>query len=253
MSQFPHHTAGYLLNPQHKITVSLIGLGGTGSHVLTALGKMNAALKGIGHPGLHVYAYDGDTVSETNVGRQMFSPTDIGLNKAIVLITRINRFFGYEWEATDDDYGFTTGHTSNITISCVDSAAARVLIGNVLGKTSSREPTNTPYYWMDFGNELKTGQVVLGTIGHMNGPGVKYNALPTVLQLFPQLKKMKDKNTGPSCSISQALGRQDLFVNSTLANLGMNILWKLFREAKLSIHGQYMNLETGCVNPIRVK
>ena len=69
-----HFTDNYLLNPQHKITVNLIGLGGTGSQVLNALTSLNEALNAKGHPGLHVYGYDGDIVSAANIGRQKFSP-----------------------------------------------------------------------------------------------------------------------------------------------------------------------------------
>ena len=40
-----HYTEQYLLTPQHKVTVNLVGLGGTGSQVLTALARMNEALR----------------------------------------------------------------------------------------------------------------------------------------------------------------------------------------------------------------
>lgn len=90
-----HFTDRYLLNPRHPVTVFVIGAGGTGSQVITNLARMSMALQALGHPGLHVTVFDPDTVSQSNIGRQLFSETELGLNKAVSLVTRINRFFGY--------------------------------------------------------------------------------------------------------------------------------------------------------------
>ena len=94
-----HYTDNYLLKPYHPVTVFIIGAGGTGSQVVTNLARMNAALQASGHPGLHVTVFDPDTVSQANIGRQLFSETELGLNKAVSLVTRINCFFGYAWTA----------------------------------------------------------------------------------------------------------------------------------------------------------
>ena len=48
------------------------------------------------------------------------------------------------------------------------------------------------------------------------------------------------------------LEKQDLFINSTLAQLGCNILWKMFRHGMIEHHGLFLNLETMKVNPIGV-
>lgn len=250
-----HFTDGYILNPQHKITVNLIGLGGTGSQVLTCLAKLNEALNSFGRPGIHVYAYDGDVVSFANIGRQLFSTADIGVNKAIVLVTRLNRFYGYEWEAVPAMY--SGREHANITITCVDTAAARLQVAeDLLQKPRSNEPVNRPVYWLDFGNLKSTGQVVLGTIGKVKQPDKsKYecvDSLPTVVKKFPQLKRIKEADQGPSCSLADAINKQDLFINPALAQLGMNILWKLFREAMITYHGCYLNLDTMIVNPIKI-
>lgn len=62
-----HFTDSYLINPQHPVTVHLIGAGGTGSQVLEALARMDAALIRLGHPGLYVTVFDADEVSESNI------------------------------------------------------------------------------------------------------------------------------------------------------------------------------------------
>ena len=46
------------------------------------------------------------------------------------------------------------------------------------------------------------------------------------------------------------LERQDLFINSTLAQLGCGILWKMFRNGVIEHNGLYLNLDTMKVNPI---
>lgn len=250
-----HYTHPYLLNPAHKVTVDLIGMGGTGSQVITNLARMNEALIGLGHPGFHVRAWDNDEVTTSNMGRQLFSPADLGLNKAIVLVTRINRFFGYEWEAVPTIYN--SKQKSNITITCVDTAKARLTINDMLlVKDSTKQPTDIAYYWLDLGNLHKTGQVILGTLQTIKQPTKTGNevkqVLPTVVKKFPQLKKIKEEDQGPSCSLAEALQKQDLFINSVLAQFGCNMLWKLIREGVVRHSGCYVNLDTLSVNPINI-
>lgn len=251
-----HYTDPYLLNPQHKITVNLVGLGGTGSQVLSSLARLSETLVALGHPGLHVRSWDNDIVTAANIGRQLFSPADVGQYKAIVLVTRLNRFFGYNWEAYTQKFT-ETKHHANITITCIDTAAGRIEIGEKLkGKPSNGEPHHRCIYWLDLGNLKKTGQAVLGTLQEVKQPksGNKTIAvLPTVTQKFPQLKNIKEVDQGPSCSIAQSLNRQDLFINSTLANFGVNLLWKLFREGMITYHGCYVNLEHCLVTPMRIE
>ena len=53
-----------------------------------------------GHPGgLHVTVVDGDTISPANCVRQPFTRSEVGLNKAVVLVNRLNMFWGLKWEA----------------------------------------------------------------------------------------------------------------------------------------------------------
>ena len=73
-----HFTDRYLLNPRHPVTVFVIGAGGTGSQVITNLARMSMALQALGHPGLHVTVFDPDTVSQANIGRQLFSENGTG-------------------------------------------------------------------------------------------------------------------------------------------------------------------------------
>lgn len=249
-----HYTEKYLLDPTHPITVSLIGAGGTGSQVLTSLGRINHALLALGHPGLYVSAYDNDDVSEANIGRQLFSESDIGLNKANVLITRVNRFFGTDWECIPELYGNGQEEPENIIISCVDSVKSRMQISKAIDGKSGIDYQRR-LYWLDFGNGTNFGQVVLGTLAEIQQPkSDKYDVvskLKTVTELF-DLSTVNEKDSGPSCSLPEALRKQDLFINSTLSQLGCALLWKLITNGMIDCQGAYLNLDTMNANPIKL-
>jgi len=254
-----HYTHSYLIQPGHKITVDLVGVGGTGCRMLTNLARINEGLVGLGHPGLHVRSWDDDIVTAANKGRQLFSDADLGLNKAIVLTTRINRFFGYEWEAVPEYYGGQKG-TSNILITCVDTAKSRVMLDLKLSDRNQKNaaPPNIQYYWLDLGNTQKAGQCVLGTFQKIEQPTSEFKTkaeLPNVIKKFPQIKKMidKDDKSGPSCSIAEALEKQDLCINTVLAEFGTSLLWQLLRDHKIKHHGCFVNLETFVTNPIKIQ
>jgi PRTRC genetic system ThiF family protein len=236
------------------VTVNLVGVGGTGSQVLTALARIDHALYKLGHPGLHVRAYDPDIVTGSNIGRQLFSQSDTGLNKADVLTTRLNRFFSLSWEAIPEEYN---GDQANITISCVDNVNTRVMLYKVFKKEVCPTPYNqdNPLYWLDFGNSRNTGQVVLGTVQTIKQP--KIEGMETVPELktvgdMVDLSSLNDEDSGPSCSLAEALTKQDLFINSTLAQLGCALFWKLLSSGSVNYHGVFLNLETMNVNPIKL-
>jgi PRTRC genetic system ThiF family protein len=249
-----HYTEKYLLNPAHKVTVNLVGLGGTGSQMLTSLARLSETLKALGHPGLHVRAWDPDEVTAANLGRQLFSPADVGQKKVISLISRINRYFGLDWEARPTL--FKNQQRANILVTCIDTAAGRIAIAEGLDPKKTGDVTGFPYYWLDLGNLQKTGQVILGTVGSIGQPKTELTtqaSLPNVVKKFPQLKKIKEKDQGPSCSLLEAIGKQDLFINSTLAQFGAGLIWKLFREGMIRHHGCFVNLDTYQVSPIPIK
>ena len=116
----------YFKEPQHPITVNVIGVGGTGSLVLPRLARIDHALKLLDHPGLMVFAYDDDKVEAFNIGRQNFSDCDLGRNKALAIIEKCNLSFGLLWKAHQRQFKPTTKNMANITIICVDNAQFRV-------------------------------------------------------------------------------------------------------------------------------
>lgn len=261
-----HFTHNYLINPRHPVTVNVIGAGGTGSQVITCLGRLDATLLALGHPGLHVTVYDPDQVEIPNIGRQKFNESDLGLNKAECLISRVNAFFGTGWEAVPKKFPMraknaTKDNLANIFITCTDNIKSRYELAGFLkavapAKDEQRVNYETPLYWMDLGNGQMTGQVIIGTIPE-EIPQPKSEKFETVASMpcitdLSGYDDTKEDDSGPSCSHEEALSKQDLFINSTLAELGSTILWRMFRHGMIEYRGVFLNLNTLITNPVAV-
>lgn len=238
-----HITPAHFLD--RRVNIALIGCGGNGSQMLTGLARLNHALTALGHPGLHVTAFDSDTVSEANIGRQMFSPADVGQFKSVVLVHRLNAFFGLDWHARPIHAGPSelVNVGVGIAIVCVDSAAARAKMAPVLARTST--------YVMDLGNRASDGQVIFG---HSKSASQKGNVpLRWPYDVLPELidTTIPEDDT-PSCGLAEALERQELFINQAIVTPALAILWEFFRHGKLSWCGAFVNLKTGHVRPLPV-
>jgi len=149
----------YLNKNIHPITVTVIGAGGNGSLLINQLGRINVALKALGKKGIYVNLFDFDKVTESNVGRQMFSPSDVGQFKATSLITRINRFFGTSWSAFNDKIEYdspmlTDQFSANIMITCTDNTVSRLNVKKILDSYARESFIDVfrTHYWMDIGN-----------------------------------------------------------------------------------------------------
>ncbi|QJD96023.1 PRTRC system ThiF family protein [Mucilaginibacter robiniae] len=260
-----HYTDAYLLAPTNPITVNLIGAGGTGSQLLTCLARMHQAMLALNFPGLHVTVFDDDEVSPANLGRQLFSEAEIGMNKGVALIARLNRFFGTAWKAIPQRFsrdtlsGMKDEGAANLYVSCVDTAQSRFDIAAILqGYAGFRTyQRSRPLYWMDLGNSKSTGQVLLSTVGELKQPdSQRYQTqgrLPFVTEMFRGLLEQADAaDSTPSCSLAEALTKQDLFINSTLANMGASLLWSLFREGILFHRGFFLNLHDFRTQPVNI-
>lgn len=247
-----HYAPDYLINPPHPITVNVIGAGGNGSQVIQGLARMNVTLKALGHPGMIVMLFDDDKVTDANQGRQLFAETDIGRYKSEVLISRINRFYGTAWLSSSSKYNKNTISYTNIVISCVDTAKARTKISHIWNGNNNFRDWELPYYWLDLGNSAKSGQVILGSSKNTVQPeSKKYKTvakLPTIDKEF-DLKSIKEDNE-PSCSVAEAIEKQDLFINPIVSYMALNLLWKLLKDYSITHRGYYINLDTGKTNPI---
>ena len=231
---------------RRPVRVLVVGAGGTGSAILVGLPYLHQAMKAWGHPyGLDVTLMDGDTVSETNCVRQPFSWSDVGQNKATILINRINLFWGTRWRAQPasfDEATLRSNHDRNpdLIIGCVDTRAARGVIERSVTRKSS-----CITYWLDLGNNASSGQFVLGQ--PLNGRNRrKAERLRTVTELYPEIADATaGEDSLPSCSAVEALERQEPFINQMLAASALAMLARLFRYGKLCHHGGFFNASTG--------
>lgn len=240
-----------------KLNVHLVGAGGTGSHMLDGLVTLDFTLRKLGHPGLNVTVYDPDSVSEANAARSQFYSHDVGHNKAIVLVNRINQFHDLEWEA--NPYKFDIQHAinikkSNLIISCVDSVRARREIDETLNRMHSYQ--GVPSYWLDTGNGSDFAQVVFGE-HHPKNKRERADSmrLRTVTDLYPEMlnPELDPIDDEPSCSVMESITRQSMFINKTVATHALFLLGSIFSEGGLdNHHGFFINMKYGTTAPLKI-
>ncbi len=246
--QSVHRVKNWMLTK--RISVVVVGCGGTGSAILSGLPYLHHALLAAGHPsGLQVYAMDGDRISDTNCVRQPFTSSEIGLYKVRVLMQRLNVFWGLDWAAVPTHVRCGRDLPDcDFLISCVDTRAARATLGRIV-----RLKTRRFHYWLDTGNNASSGQYVLGEPLRPNRRGAS-TRLPCVDELFPQIvnAKLDARDSLPACSAAGSLVRQEPYINGMLAQHALALLARLFRYGEISYHGGFLCQETGRVNPLPV-
>lgn len=240
---------------QRPVKVLLVGAGGNGSQLLPGLARLHQTMIALGHPGgLDVTVVDGDTVSASNVGRQLFYKTDIGLSKAVVLTHRVNACYGLNWKA--HPYYLTDGEAKSISafdlvIGCVDTRKARRTIHAAVNESYN------PIIWLDLGNDAFSGQVVLGESEGKGSFKKTYHRPPVITEFYPDILDAErdataEKDSGPSCSLAEAIQKQAAFVNQMAATFALNMLSNLFRFGEIDHSAVFFNAKTGHCSPLPV-
>lgn len=231
-----------------RVSVVVIGAGGTGSDMLVRLAKLHTQLVALGGAGLKVTVYDADTISQTNCGRQHFSPSAVGLNKALFLVNSINLAYQLDWKAVPDHFDLSSDahaqeilYRTDLVITCVDKAAFRVDLCKAWRNKS------TDVLLLDGGNGRDLGQVVLGHLGKPRS-GLR---LPNVFDLWPEMAEVDDTEE-PSCSAHEAMEKQSWPVNQTVALLMVELLWTLMRQGWIDYHGATFNLAPMRTTPLMI-
>jgi PRTRC genetic system ThiF family protein len=240
---------------ERPVRVLVVGCGGTGSAVVAGLAYLHQSLVARGHPGgLHVAVMDGDTISATNCIRQPFGRSEVGLNKAVVLVNRLNMFWGLKWEAVPVHLKAGTFISRNypgddlrahVVVGCVDTRAARAAIRDAVSNWSMVS------YAMDIGNGADSGQFILGEPLNERNRRSRLR-LRAAWELFPEICNPSLDDDEPSCSAAAALERQEPFINSTIAQHALAVLARLFRYGEISYHGGFVNLATGATSVLRI-
>ena len=237
--------ASDLLPERILINVVVIGTGGTGAHLINRLVSVNETIIRLGYKGIKVWAFDGDKISSTNVGRQPFSHGQVDQMKCQTLIESINHVYGFQWEyfpvMFDSDATNNIGHwddNEGIMISCVDNIAARRLIHK------------TPLFrhWMDIGNGRDFGQVIFGQFSDV----VPKRRATHVFDVFPSMEDMigSKEEQGPNCSVFEALAKQDLFINLHMATFAAGMIKDFICNLYLPYNQLYFNLGEMNINTV---
>lgn len=228
------------------INILLIGAGGNGSEVFDGLVKINDALKALQHPGLSVAVIDPDVVSSSNVVRQRFYSHEIGTNKAFSLVHRVNVLHGLGWRGlgrpfTSEDSKLL--QWSDIVITAVDTYSARQAM---LECRENLDTRNFDRIWIDMGVNKNYGQVVIGNL-FQDSLG---DPFPNALAYYPHIATEQDTDQEPSCSATESLSRQDLFVNASAALCVATHLWDALRKGKWKFNGGVINLLEQSISPM---
>jgi PRTRC genetic system ThiF family protein len=185
-------------------------------------------------------------------------PGHSGLNKATILINRINLFHQLAWRSdetffrkdTPNNTGSSYDNTIDFVISCVDTRAARREMHEAFNSTTG--PWRSARYWLDIGNNASNGQFVLGQPLNCVNRRTK-TRLRTVTELFPSIMDTSlGEGSLPSCSAAEALERQEPFVNNVLATSALSMMTRLLRHGNLDHQGAFYNAQNGRSVPISI-
>ncbi len=195
-------------------SVTLVGLGGTGSQLARSLCRIVYDLKLRRKHVPHIRFVDPDRVEPKNLGRQAFSAGDIGDFKSAVAARRFSYSLGLEIEYFTELFD-ADKHTDRSTF----------LIGAVDNHLARRELTRFEGLSLDCGNHRSGGQVVLSNTGDPERvrDGLRtgsYHYLPHAGLLFPALLEPEPESTpqpAASCGDLVDSGDQSLLVNDFMA------------------------------------
>lgn len=248
----------FLISQRHatrRCDVVVVGAGGTGSQFADQFCSMATALIELGHPGFRLVLVDPDYVSESNIGRQRFTRADIGHPKAEVLAHRLNLFYGSDQLEIMSVVGAIEElriQSANVVVGCVDSTASRLSIAFALmgGENGERAAAMPDTLWLDCGNDDQRGQVILGSHPLYDGE----DRLPNVLDLHPEMLAghLEQDDATPSCSVADALARQDWPINRQAALAATDLLWSLFRYGKIAHHAMHFESNPARMTPMPI-
>ncbi|WP_025744853.1 PRTRC system ThiF family protein [Salinivibrio costicola] len=220
-----------------RLNVAVIGIGGTGSAMVNELIQLDTTLRALDpNGGLDVTLIDGSNVTQANIARQSFFPSQVGMNKAEAMAWTANNLYGKNFVAKPEHFE-TEKHRINtdIVITALDRPSVRYQISQSTGT----------FLWLDMGNDAGAGQVVLGE--SKNTPN---KTLPTICDLYDYTQLDDSDAEIKSCSAEESLARQQLGVNHFAARIGAQLLWNLLRHGKIDSNGAYFDVTTLRVEPL---
>lgn len=230
--------------------IVLVGCGGTGSFLALHLARLVYHARAIRK--IQLTFVDPDTVEEKNIGRQNFAPAEVGQPKATTLAVRYSLAFGlsikYLAQPCAQLHMYTSPDNATIIVGAVDNAPARQSILSAAG--------NLGAWWLDCGNNLQSGQVLLGnsnTSCPVISPLGFCSHLPMPSVLHPELLDIIDPDeNGLSCADLVQQDAQSLMINQAMAAWAAQYLYRLVVTQDLDIYATYLDLDSGSARSLPI-
>jgi PRTRC genetic system ThiF family protein len=254
-----YRAATVITRPWEFVQIVLAGAGGTGSYMAQHIGRLMHSLYRM-DKGVHLSIVDPDVVKEENEGRQLFCQAERGVPKAEALARR----YGHAWGLNTSSYvgefdeSLILGRDLTVVVGCVDNAAARVKLNEVLSQNEAGEPP--AFYWLDCGNVRNFGRALLGSAAEAEGLRGAFSqeesgtcsALPGPAMLYPDLLTPLPEETPEaegvmSCAQRAAANLQSLNINAVIAAHAADFLTRLLVTHDLKKFESEVNLRTGDV------
>lgn len=244
--------------------IVVVGAGGNGARVVPPLMQML-------REGDHVAIIDHDIVEDRNLFRQHFAPRDIGQPKASVLASRYNKPDRIPITAYNTRLTPTSGQSilaeatrrlrqrntqpSVVFLGCVDNAAARQAIYGTM--TWYNNNVAGPCAWIDVGNELRGGQVILSfhnwQMKVMNGGRVADRPFTmNGMEAMPQLLRAPEGSAEQAAPCGERIDLQTVQVNHMASCAALNVLSWLMLGLPFTTAGTFFST-LNSMQPIKLR
>lgn len=245
-----------------SIDIWLIGAGGTGSWLSYHIARLARSLGKSGKKVQFAIA-DPDIVEEGNISRQAFCDKEIGLPKAQALALRYSIAWGVDATAFVQEFDPKLIRYAydklTILVGCVDTAAGRAAINQVLELNQFYSRSEIPRVWyLDCGNHAAAGQILLGSSletdpEFYNFGGLGCARLPSPMLQAPDLLKPKPEEltNNLSCAEMAVLNLQSESVNVRVAAEAADYLYRM-ATGNLKRFATYFDLESGTARSLYI-
>lgn len=209
------------------VRIYVVGCGGTGSFLVPHLCRLANWFDAAGKQ-ISITLIDFDRIESKNLYRQNFCQAELGYNKAQALAVRYKAMFpNLKIGAIEHQVSAISldRSTPTVVIGCVDNAAARKSIEELMIEYSSLMAhgfSQIPCWWIDCGNDYTHGQVAIGNWysveldDYILEPAT-CTTLPLPTIQYPELLLQIDENETLSCAEQALLSGQSLNLNSQMA------------------------------------
>lgn len=237
------------LNKKYSHNIYVIGVGGTGSHLVSFLTQLLSTEQTSANVNSITFI-DGDEVELKNTRNQKFLPRDIGKNKAEVLSDRYSLIYNKEFKYIDNyiigehslykimsrSYRYSDDTASseyNTIISCVDNNKARQYIEKMIGLSITDNKSTSNYIYIDAGNSSGadndlTGQIVVSVVEN------REVIAPLPSTYFPQILEEEVIDPTLSCQEVNLRNIQHIGANITSATNVFNVVNDILNNHRIN-------------------